>query len=76
MVRPMASSRQNSSQVAHSGTSSELAISTRGANGWVGKTATGLPDCTSRVSSAARSTSVALMAARLAGSRAALPRPP
>ncbi len=43
MVSPSASSRRNSSQVANRGTSSELAISTRGAPGCVRKTATGLP---------------------------------
>src|SRR4029450_11033608 len=53
MVRPCASRRRNSSQVAQSGTRLLLAISTRGAHSWVRNTATGLPDCTSRVSSSA-----------------------
>ena len=35
----------------------ELAISTRGASAWVLKTATGLPDCTSSVSSGSSSRS-------------------
>ena len=43
MVSPSASSRRNSSQVAHCGTSSELAISTRGAHSCVRITPTGLP---------------------------------
>ncbi len=54
MVSPSDSSRRNSSQVAHCGTSSEFAISTRGAHSWVRITPTGLPDCTSSVSSPAR----------------------
>ena len=62
MVRPSASSRRNSAQVAHSGTSSELAMSTRGAHSWVRNTPTGLPDWTSSVSSDSRSRSVATMA--------------
>ena len=45
------SSRRNSSHVAHSGTRFELAISTRGAHSCVRNTPTGLPDCTSSVSS-------------------------
>ena len=48
---PSSSSRRNSSQLAQSGTRFELAISTRGAHSWVRKTPTGLPDCTSSVSS-------------------------
>ena len=48
---PRPPSRRNSSQVAQRGTSSELAISTRGAPGCVRKTPTGLPLWTSSVSS-------------------------
>ena len=44
IVSPSASSRRNSSQVAQRGTSSEFAISTRGAASCVRKTPTGLPD--------------------------------
>ena len=62
MVRPSASRRRNSAQVAHSGTSNELAMRTRGAHWWVRNTPTGLPDWTSSVSSASRSRSVATMA--------------
>ena len=51
IVRPSASSRRNSSHVAQSGTRFEFAISTRGAHSWVRNTPTGLPDCTSIVSS-------------------------
>ena len=42
---------RNSSQFAQSPTRLELAISTRGAHSWVCSTPTGLPDCTSSVSS-------------------------
>src|SRR4029453_3426093 len=51
MVSPAASSSRNWSQVAHSGTSRELASSTLGAKLWVRNTPTGLPDWTSRGSS-------------------------
>jgi hypothetical protein len=44
--------------VAQSGTRLELAMSTRGAHSWVRNTPTGLPDCTSIVSSASRVVSV------------------
>ena len=62
MVSPRLSSRLNSSQVAHCGTSSELAISTRGAHSCVRATPTGLPDWTSSVSSSPSSVSDATMA--------------
>ncbi len=58
MVSPSDSSRRNSSHVAHCGTSSELAMSTRGAHSCVRITPTGLPDWTSSVSSPARVFSV------------------
>ena len=56
---PAASSLRNCSQFAQSPTRLELAISTRGAHTWVRNTPTGLPDCTSMVSSFSRSRSVA-----------------
>src|SRR4029453_9306222 len=67
MVSPAPSSSRNWSQVAHSGTSSELASSTRGAKLWVRNTPTGLPDWPSRVSSPPR---------RPAGGEAVGPEPP
>src|SRR5215831_14382716 len=76
MVSPAASSRRNSSQVAHCGTRLELAISTRGAHSWVRKTPTGLPDWTSRVSSPSRSRSDATIASKASQLRAARPDPP
>ena len=48
---PSRSSSWKRSQVAQCATRLELAISTRGASAWVRNTPTGLPDCTSRVSS-------------------------
>src|SRR5436853_473004 len=72
----MASRRQNSSHVAQSGTSRELAISTRGAMGWVSNTPTGLPDWTRSVSSAPRSRREATMASKASQLRAAFPLPP
>ena len=62
IVSPSASSRRNSSHVAHFGTSSEFAISTRGAFSCVVKMPTGLPDCTSSVSSAPSSSSAPTIA--------------
>ena len=76
MVKPMASSRRNSGQVAQSPTRFELAISTRGAHSWVRRMPTGLPDWTSSVSSASMSISDRLIASNEAQSRAALPVPP
>jgi hypothetical protein len=72
----MASSFQNSSQVAHAGTSIELLMSTRGASSWVRKTPTALPDCTSSVSSRSRRLSSRTMTSKHSQLRAALPRPP
>ena len=51
MIRPCCSQRSKFSWVAPWGTMLLLAISTRGASSWVRKTATGLPLCTSSVSS-------------------------
>ena len=51
-------------------------MSTRGAHSWVRSTPTGLPDCTSSVSSSARSRSVRTIASKAAQLRAALPEPP
>ena len=50
--------RGTTSQVAQAGTSSALAMRTRGAHGCVRKTATGLPDWTTSVSSCSRRRSV------------------
>src|SRR2546423_1576929 len=44
MVRPRASRRRNSSQLAQSPTRLELAMRTRGAHSWVCMTPTGRPD--------------------------------
>src|SRR2546425_4912688 len=55
MIRPARSSSRNTSHVAQRPTRLALAISTRGASGWVANTPTGFPDCTSSVSSSARS---------------------
>ena len=76
MIRPSASSLRNSGQVAQSPTRLELAISTRGAHGFVRHTPTGLPDCTSRVSSSSRSFSVSTIASNASQLRAARPVPP
>ncbi len=51
-------------------------MSTRGAWVEVRNTATGLPDCTSRVSSLASARSDATMASKAGHERAALPVPP
>ena len=51
-------------------------MSTRGASEWVRKTPTGLPDWTSRVSSASSSRSAATIASYDSRFRAALPIPP
>src|SRR4051812_6813747 len=76
MVRPIASRRRNSSQLPHSGTRLELAISTRGAHSCVRNTPTGRPDWTSIVSSSASVSSVATRARNDGQSRAAFPVPP
>src|SRR3954447_3222465 len=76
MVRPIASSLRNSSQVAQSPTRFEFAISTRGAHSWVCSTPTGRPDCTSMVSSSFSVVSVRTIASNEFQSRAALPEPP
>src|SRR4029453_11059059 len=76
MVSPAASSSRNWSQVAHSGTSRELASSTLGAKLWVRNTPTGLPDWTSRVSSPPSRRRGATIRSKAAHSRAAPPGPP
>src|SRR5215472_4203712 len=76
MVSPARSSARKVSQSAHLGTSMLLEISTLGENGWVRKTATGLPDWTSRVSSSARSRRALTIASNAGQLRAALPEPP
>ncbi len=76
MISPRSSSFRNSSQLAQSPTRLELAISTRGAHSWVRITPTGLPDCTSSVSSSSRSRSVRTSASYAGQLRAALPVPP
>src|SRR5699024_8516821 len=53
--KPSSSSLRKCSQFAQSPTKLELASSTRGAHSLVFHTPTGLPDCTSKVSSASRS---------------------
>ena len=62
--------------MAHFGTSSELAISTRGACSVVRTTPTGLPDWTSSVSSGAIVRSDSVIASKHRQSRAARPEPP
>src|SRR4051795_5518642 len=76
MIRPSSSSLRNSSQLAQSPTRLEFAISTRGAQAWVRITPTGLPDCTSNVSSSSRSRRLARIASYAGQVRAALPVPP
>lgn len=76
MVRPRASRRRNSSQLAQSPTRLELASRTRGAHSWVCITPTGRPDWTSMVSSCLRVRRVRTMASKERQSRAALPVPP
>ncbi len=51
-------------------------MSTRGASSWVRKIATGLPDCTSKVSSSFSVLRERTIWSKLFQSRAALPRPP
>src|SRR6476660_4321977 len=75
MVKPSCSSRRNSGQVAQSPTRLEFAISTRGAHSWVRQTPTGLPDCTSIVSSSASVVKVRTIASKHAQSPAARPVP-
>src|SRR3954454_18585010 len=70
IVRPSVSSRRNSSQVGHSGTRLELAISTRGDHSCVRNTPTGLPDWTSSVSSPSSWRSVATIASNASHERA------
>ena len=62
MIRPSCSSRRNSSQLAQSPTRFEFAISTRGAHSCVVMTPTGVPDCTSSVSSGFSVCSVRMIA--------------
>ena len=63
--------------MAQAGTSIEFEISTRGASAWVRKTPTGLPDCTSSVSSfSERAQRSATIASKHSQLRAALPMPP
>ena len=76
MIRPSFSRRRNSSQFAQSPTRFELASSTRGAHSWVCSTPTGLPDCTSMVSSFFSVVRVRTIASKLSQLRTALPLPP
>src|SRR6202048_1918591 len=76
MASPLRSSSLKCAQVAQCGTRLELAISTRGASACVGNTPTGLPDCTSKVSSSVRLFSVSTMRSKQFQSRAARPMPP
>ena len=72
-MRPLRSSSLKCSQVAQCGTRFELAIKTRGASACVRKTPTGLPDCTSNVSSLSRRRSTSTIRSKLSQFRAALP---
>src|SRR3954471_9167949 len=72
----MSSSSRKCAGVAHFGTMLALAMSTRGARSWVRSTPTGLPLCTSSVSSGPIERSVSVMASKLRQSRAARPLPP
>ena len=76
IIRPLRSSSLKCSQLAHLPTRLELAMMTRGAISCVGKTATGLPDWTSSVSSGPRRSSSRTMAWKHSQLRAALPMPP
>src|SRR5450830_167334 len=76
MARPLASSSLKCSQLAQCGTRLELAISTRGALLWVLNTPTGLPDCTSRVSSSFRCVRLSTIWSYHSQLRAARPMPP
>src|SRR5262249_39998610 len=71
MVSPSRSHLSKFSCVAHFGTRLLFARSTRGASVWVVKMATGLPDCTSSVSSRCKLRS----AARIASKASQLPSP-
>ena len=64
------------SQSAHFGTSIEFEINTRGAMACVRNTPTGLPDCTSSVSSSRSVCSVRTIASYASHDRAARPVPP
>ncbi len=75
-MRPLRSSSWKCSQVAQCGTRFEFAISTRGASTCVRKTPTGLPDCTSSVSSSFRRRSTERIVSKASQLRAALPMPP
>src|SRR5438445_12210623 len=76
MIRPRRSSSWNTSHVAQRPTRFELAMSTRGASGWVVNTPTGFPDCTSSVSSSPSVVRVRQIASNEAQSLAAFPVPP
>src|SRR5579872_4541094 len=76
MVRPCASSSRNVCQLAQAGTSMALEMRTRGAAACVLKTATGLPDCTSSVSSSLSRRKVRTIASNASHERAARPLPP
>ena len=76
MMRPFFSRSRNTSHDAQRPTKFELAISTRGASGCVLNTPTGLPDCTSRVSSFSSARNERQMASNDGQSRAAFPVPP
>src|SRR5579864_865657 len=76
MMRPSFSSARNSFQFDQWPTRFALAINTRGASSCVRNTPTGLPDCTSSVSSLPSASSSRTMAWNEGQSRAALPEPP
>ncbi len=64
------------SSVAQRGTMRALAISTRGASGWVGKMPTGFPDWIKRVSSRPKVRRAETIRSKAPQFRAAFPRPP
>src|SRR3989442_4184065 len=76
MISPRRSRSRNTSHVAKRPTRLAFAISTRGASACVVNTPTGLPDCTSSVSSSSSTRSVRQIASNEAQFRAALPVPP
>ena len=76
IISPLRSSSVKWSQFAQCGTRFELAMSTRGASTCVRKTPTGLPDCTSSVSSSPSDLSAATIRSKSSQVRAARPMPP
>src|SRR5256712_6231511 len=75
-MRPFRSRSRTTAHVAQRPTRFALAMSTRGASGWVRNTPTGLPDWTRRVSSSSNAPRVRHTASKQAQSRTAFPVPP